>query len=245
AISLVAIGLGGILHQRDHERFDEIALDMALILVAGAVVTLRWSPAASAILWGRGDWPLPERLGAVAAPIAAGCALLFGNVLLLVRGQTPAGTAAAAISAATAGFALAAVPLTLGLGPCCGASDAAGLAFVLAWLALAYAGLRVQNIGPEAFLPPHRDHGGSRLRMIIAPAVAVVMGAVIIDPAWSNLHGATAIGLALLGLLLALRVSQLLRATETQSAERAELNQSRAMIEVSQALAGTTRLDET
>src|SRR5690606_40196201 len=57
--------------------------------------------------------------------------------------------------------------------------------------------------------------------------------------------GATAIGLALLGLLLALRVSQLLRATETQSAERAELNQSRAMIEVSQALAGTTRLDET
>ncbi|HEX6132925.1 MAG TPA: sensor domain-containing diguanylate cyclase [Longimicrobiales bacterium] len=245
AFSLVAIGLGGILHQREHERFDEIALDMALILVAGAVVTLRWSPAARAILNGAGQWPLAEAIAAFAVPIAAGCAILFGNVLLIVRGTTPAGPAAAAISAATAGLGLAAVPLTFGNGACCAASDAAGLAFVLAWFAFAYAGLRVQGIGTQAFLPLARDGAGGRLRMIVAPAVAVVMGFVIIDSAWSNLHGVTAIGLAAVGLLLALRVSQLLRATRSQSAERAELAQSRAMIEVSQALAGTTRLDET
>src|SRR5690606_11668890 len=246
AFALVATGLGGVLHHRDHERFDEIALDVLLMIGAGAVVVLRWSPAAHAILSGTGEWPMAERIGAFAAPIAAGTALLFGIVLLVVRGSSAAGPAAAALAAATGGLALAAIPLTIGQGPCCGASDAAGLAFVLGWLALAYGALRVLGIGPDAFQAERRAGAGSRLRLVVAPAVAVAMGAVIIDSAWDNpLHASIAIGLAGLGVLLALRISQLLRATRSQSAERIELMQSRAMIEVSQALAGTTRLDET
>ncbi|MGH7448985.1 MAG: diguanylate cyclase domain-containing protein, partial [Longimicrobiales bacterium] len=216
------------------------------ILTAATIVTLRWSPAAQHILHATGDWPLAERVAAFGAPIAAGCAFLFGSVLLLVRGVSPAGVAAAAIAAATAGFGLAAVPLALGRGPCCGTTDAAGLAFVLAWFSLAYAGLRVQNLGSAAFLTDGTEAAGRRLRMVVAPAVAIVMGGVIIDSARSGpLHSVTAAGLALLGLLLALRVSQLLHATRTQSEERVQLAQSRTMIEVSQALAGTTRLDET
>ena len=246
ALSLVAAGLGWILHQRDRERTIEIMLDGGLVLAAATVITLRWSPAAHNILTGTTDWPLPERIGAFAAPIAAGCAFLFGNVLLLVRGVSPAAVAAAAIAVATAGFGLTAAPLALGLGPCCGAADAAGLAFVLAWLALAYAGLRIQHVGPAAFLTEGGDTAGTRLRMVVAPAVALVMGGIIIDSTTNRpLHPVNAYTLAALGLLLALRVSQLLNDTRTQSAERVQLAQSRTMIEVSQALAGTTRLDET
>ena len=246
SLSFVALGLGWILHQRDRERMIEIVLDGGLVLTAATVLALRWSPAAFSILAGSGDWPLPEQIGAFAAPIAAGCAFLFGNVLLLVRGVSPAGVAAAAIAAATAGLGLTAAPLAIGLGPCCGAADAAGLAFVLAWFALAYGGLRIQNVGAAAFLTDSADTAGRRLRMVVAPAVAIVMGGVIIDSSVNRpLHGVTAVALAVLGLLLALRVTQLLYDTRTQSAERVQLAQSRTMIEVSQALAGTTRLDET
>lgn len=244
SLTLVALGLGWILHQRDHERITEIALDVGLIVTGAAVVTLRWSPAAHDILIGTSSLPLPERIGAFVVPVAAACAFLFGNVLLLVRGVSPAG--AAAVAVATGGFLLAGAPVALGLGPCCGAADATGLAFVLAWFSLAYAGLRAQTLGPPLFFGDGHDTAGRRLRMVVAPTVAVIMGVVVIESAWSSgLHSVTAFGLALLGLLLALRVSQLLNATRTQSAERLQLAQSRAMIEVSQALAGTTRLDET
>jgi diguanylate cyclase (GGDEF)-like protein len=246
SLSLIALGLGWILHQRDRERIIEIALDGGLVLATAAVLTLRWSPAAHNILSGAVHWPMPERIGAFAAPIAAGCAFLFGIVLLLERGVSPAAVPAAAIAAATAGFGLTAATLALGIGPCCGAADAAGLAFVLAWFSLAYAALGVRSIGPAAFFTDGGDTAGRRLRMVVAPAVAIVMGGIIIDSTRSGpLHSVTAIGLAVLGLLLALRVSQLLNDTRTQSAERVQLAQSRAMIEVSQALAGTTRLDET
>ena len=224
----------------------EILLDGGLVITAATVLTLRWSPAAHSILAGAVDSPLPERIGAFAAPIAAACAFLFGNVLVLVRGVSPAAVAAAAIAVAAAGLGLTAAPLALGLGPCCGAADAAGLSFVLGWFALAYAGLRVQNVGAAAFQTDSTDTAGRRLRMVVAPAVAIVMGGIIIDSTSNRpLHAVTGVVLAVLGLLLALRVSQLLYDTQTQSAERVQLAQSRTMIEVSQALAGTTRLDET
>ena len=246
ALSLVAIGLGWILHQRDRERIIEIVLDGGLVITAATVITLRWSPAAHNILTAAVDWPLPEKIGAFGAPIAAGCAFLFANMLLLVRGVSPAAMAAASLAIATAGFGLTAAPLALGLGPCCGAADAAGLAFVLAWFALAYAGIRIQHIGPAAFLADGGETAGTRLRMVVAPAVALVMGGVIIDSTTNRpLHPVNGYALATLGLLLALRVSQLLNDTRTQSAERVQLAQSRTMIEVSQALAGTTNLNET
>src|SRR5690606_9619145 len=71
SLSLVALGLGWILHQRDRERMIEIVLDGGLVLTAATVLTLRWSPAAHNVLSGTVDWPLPERIGAFAAPIAA------------------------------------------------------------------------------------------------------------------------------------------------------------------------------
>jgi diguanylate cyclase (GGDEF)-like protein len=246
SLVLVAAGLGSILYQRDRERVAEIALDVGMIIGAATVVTLRWSPAAGAILANDPSFDFAEVVGAFGAPIAAGCAILFGNVLLLVRGTSPAGAAAAALAAATAGLAIAAAPLTTGTGACCSASHSAGLAFSLGWLSLAFAALRVRAAGADAFQPVGDDAASSRLRMVVAPAVAIVMGAVVFDAAWGRpLHNATAAAAALLGMLIALRSSQLLTATRTLSAQRTELAQTRALIEVSQALAGTTRLDET
>jgi diguanylate cyclase (GGDEF)-like protein len=243
---LVAAALAMILHQRDEERTAEIALDIGMILVAATVVTLRWSPGVHAILADPGAFGAPEIVGTFGAPIATGCAFLFGSVLLLVRGASPAGRAAAGIAAGTIGFGISAAPLAAGAGSCCSTTHASGLAFALGWLAMTYAALRVRQLGAGAFQPVGEEAAGSRLRMVVAPAVAIVLGAVVFDAAWGRpLHNGTAAAVALLGMLLALRSSQLLTAARTVSAQRDELAQTRALIEVSQALAGTTRLDET
>jgi diguanylate cyclase (GGDEF)-like protein len=72
------------------------------------------------------------------------------------------------------------------------------------------------------------------------------MAAIAVDSAWNGeLKPATAISVAALGMVLALRVTQLLFATRTLSAERIELYQSNALIELSRALSGTNDLQET
>jgi diguanylate cyclase (GGDEF)-like protein len=246
AMALFALGVAWILHQRDRERGAEIVLDAGLVLAAASVVTLRWSPAAAELLGPANHQPVMSAVAVLGAPIAAGCALLFGSVLLLVRGGSRAGHTAAAIAGASAAFALAVAPIALGRGDCCGPGDAAGLAHVAGWLALSYAGVRAARSGARGFRPVGQDAGGSRLRLVVAPMVALVMGAVVVDAAWRGpMNEPTAAAVGVLGLLLALRVSQLLFATSRQSAERLKLVQSRALIEVSHALSTTRELDET
>jgi diguanylate cyclase (GGDEF)-like protein len=246
AMSLFAIGVAWILHQRDRERMVEIGLDAGLVLAAVTVVTLRWAPAAQDLLQNPALHTTGQWIGVLGAPIAAGCALLFGSVLLIVRGGSRAGHTAAAIAAASAAFGLSVAPAALGRSACCSPDQLVGLAHILGWLAVAYAGVRAAAVGTRGFQPVGEDAGGSRLRLVVAPTVAMVMGAVVVDASQRGpLHEATAAALGVLGLLLALRVSQLLYATRSHSAERVQLVQSRALIEVSQALSGTRELDET
>jgi diguanylate cyclase (GGDEF)-like protein len=245
AMSLFAFGVAWILHQRDRERMLEIGLDAGLVLAAVTLVTLRWSPAARHVLDHPELYTPAQEIGLLGAPIATGCAFLFASVLLLVRGGSRAGHTAAAIAGASVAFGVAAAPLATGA-PCCDAAHPVGLAYIVGWLALSYAGVRATRMGTRGFQPVGMDAGGSRVRLVVAPAVAVVMGAVVVDASWRGpLQEATAVMVGVLGLLLALRVSQLLFATRTQSAERVQLVQSRALIEVSRALSGTRELDET
>jgi diguanylate cyclase (GGDEF)-like protein len=246
AMALFALGIGWILHQRDHERAFEIGLDAGLILAVATVVTLRWSPSARALVEGGPGLGMAEQVGILAGPIAAGCALIFGSVLLIVRGGSRAGISAAALAISAVAFALAMSPLAIEGGACCSADTPAGAAWIIAWLGLAYAAVRVRDLGADAFQPIGADAGGSRLRMVVAPAVAVTIAATVIDAAWHPpLQDATAVAIGLVGVLLALRMSQLLFATRSQSLERAQLAQSRALIDLSRALAGARRLDET
>jgi diguanylate cyclase (GGDEF)-like protein len=246
AITLFAIALAWILHQRDRGRVVEIGLDGGLLLAATTLVTLHWAPAAHAVVGYEVSFPTPVRIGVVLGPIAAGCAFLLGTVLLLVRGQSRAGHTVTALFVATIAFGLAVTPLALSGQACCAAGNPAGLAWTFGWLSLTYAGVRAARVGARGFRPVGADAGGSRLRLVVAPAVALVIGAVVVDSAVREpLHGPTAAALGVLGMLLALRVSQLLYATRTQSLERVQLSQSRALIEVSHALSATRELSET
>lgn len=244
AMGLFAVALGWMLYLRDRPQPLEAGLDGALMFMAATVITLHWSPAARSILADPAAFTTIERAGALAAPIATGCAVLLAGALVLLRGRRQWSAASVALAVATAFFAVAVAPLALAAGPCCEPARTSGLAFVLGWLCVGFAGLHAAR--RELGGPPAASWRGTRLRMIVAPAVAAVMAAIVIDSAWRGpMQQGTAVAVGVLGLVLALRVHYLLVATRSQTAERLQLAQSRALVEVSRALAGTTRLDET
>jgi diguanylate cyclase (GGDEF)-like protein len=245
AFALLAVALGWMLHQRDRPQPLESGLDSALLLMAATVITLRWSPAAHTILADPAAFTVMERVGTLAAPIAAGCAMMLAGALLLLRTGSRWSTVSVALTVAVACFSIAVAPLALGDGPCCAPNEMSGLAFILGWLCLGFAGLHAARAHELATIAAPVQ-GGTRLRMMVAPAVATVMAAVVIDSAWRGaMQQLTAVAVGVMGLLLAVRVYNLLVATRSQKAERLQLAQSRALVEVSRALAGTTQLDET
>jgi len=242
---LFALAVFWILHRRD-DRGLEIALDAGMILAAITVAMLRWTPAAQALLRGAEPASFLALVGTVAVPGAAVTAILFALVLVVDRGGSRAATSAAALAVAAVAFGVGAAAVALGTSDCCSRTDPAAVVSVAGWLAVAWAALRAIRMGAVSFENPSALAGGTHLRMVVPPAVAVVMGAAVIDSAWRGpFENPTALAVGFLAVLLALRISQLLFATRSQSAERLALSQSRAMIEVSQALSGTTRLDET
>lgn len=244
-MGLLALGLGWMLHQRDRQPRNEIALDSTLLFMAAAAITLRWSPAARSIVADPAAYTLAERLGTLGAPIAAGCAILLSFTLVLVRGSRRWRATSTALALAGVCFGIAVAPLALGLGVCCAPDHAAGIAFVAGWVCLGFAGLHAAH-GGEGTVASRWTEGPDRLRMLVAPAVATVIAIIVIDSAWSgSLQRLTAGAVGTLGLLLAVRVHQLLVATRSQTAERQQLAQSQALVEVSQALSGTNRLEET
>jgi diguanylate cyclase (GGDEF)-like protein len=245
AVALLAIAVGWMLQQRDRTRAIESGLDAGLVLAAVTAATLHWGPGTAALSHGVFD-PIIVGVAVLTAPVVAGCALLLAAVLLAVRARAPGSQAAPGLAVGAALFCIAVAPLALGYGFCCAPDHWSGPIWAAGWLAVAYAGVRAADGGPSEFLPAARDAGGNRLRVVVAPAVAAVMAAVLVDGAWRGpINDETVVGMGLLGLLLALRVSQLLFSTRGYDAARVKLQQSRALIDVSHALARTRELDET
>jgi diguanylate cyclase (GGDEF)-like protein len=246
AMAILAVATGWILHQRDRGRALEIGLDAALVVAAAAVITLHLSPAARAILGNGVTDSVAAHLGAFVAPSAAGCAFLLAAILFLVRNESPAGAAAPALLASTAAFAVAVAPLAMGAGACCGPTDRSGIAWALGWVGLAYAGVRAAGGGGSQLPHGGWEAGGSRLRLVVAPSVALLMGVLLVDASLRQPLGqGTAVALGVLGMLLSARLAQLLLATRAQSVERMQLGHSRALVEVSHALSTTRDLEET
>jgi GGDEF domain-containing protein len=244
-LGLLALGLGWMLHRRDRQPRVEIALDATLLFMAATVITLRWAPAARSIIADPAAHTVAQRLGTLGAPIAAGCAILLSFTLVLARGGPRWRAASIALALAAVCFGIAVAPLALGRGVCCAPDHVAGIAFVAGWLCLGFAGLHAAH-GGEGTVANRSAEGTDRLRMLVAPAVATVIAFIVIDSAWhGSLQRLTAGAVGMLGLLLAVRVHQLLLATRSQTAERQQLAQSQALVEVSQALSGTNRLEET
>jgi diguanylate cyclase (GGDEF)-like protein len=253
ATALFAGAVGWLLRQRTCGRTLELALDAALVLTAVGVAALRWYNL---------DWTiasaLPGNTAVFAAALAAGAAGVVGIVLVIARSEASgrkfaaAGTATLPLAVAGTALGISVLPLAsmhgadTASGLCCMPTEIAGLAFVLGWLGLAAAGLR-------ALRPDPADHdlvgtiaAASRARLVVAPLAALLMGSVALDSAVNTpITDTVAAGLSLLGILLAVRLSHLLFATRSYSAEQLELAHSVALIEVSHALSGTRQLDET
>jgi diguanylate cyclase (GGDEF)-like protein len=246
AVVVFGVGLGWILHLRDRLRFLDVTLDAALVLAAAIVVLLHFSPAARLAVMNPTSSTTVAVVGALAAAAAIGSTLLFAMVLLVVRRAPQSRVLAISFAVATAGLAAALVPVGFGLDVCCHDSGLGRSGFVLGWAGVAVAGWAGGRRGRPAFRSVGSNPAHSRLRMVVAPGVALVMGVIVAG--WRGnpeLAPATAVAFGALAALLALRVTQLLFTTHTLSAERAELHQSRALIELSHALSATTDLQET
>jgi diguanylate cyclase (GGDEF)-like protein len=172
--------------------------------------------------------------------------LAFALVLLLSQRKSSGAESAAALAGSAALLALSITPIALGNNGRDPVPLAYDVATVAGWGFLAFSSLRIATSTAGHFAGPFADPASARLRQSVAPIVALVMAAAVLDGSFRPpIRESTAIALGVLGVVLALRVSHLLEATKNRNAERRQLAQSRALIEVSQALAGTTELDET
>jgi diguanylate cyclase (GGDEF)-like protein len=244
ALALFAVGLAWTIHQRDRGRQTEIALDVVLIVGAASVALMRWAPGVYAVMEDPAAYDFVATIDTIITPVAAVCGIAFATVLVSSLRNSRAGDSAAAIAGAAILLGVSAVPPAMG-----GLAGTPGTPFVLAqlcgWGLLAFAGLRVHGGGTELFLPADTDPGGAQLRQGVAPVVALVVAVLVVDAGTRDPLGEpTAVAVGLLCVGLALRVSRLLEATRDRHAEQLKLAQSRALVEVSHALAGATNLDD-
>lgn len=231
-------GLVVIIQQSERGRRFELGMDVMLTVAAAAVVVLRWAPGVAVV-------PDPITAGwalVAAGPIAALCAALLMMVVLASPPATLPQKSTRALGAATIALVLTAVPQAAAGVACCRPEAPTHLAAVGMWVFVMFAGASALEAGGRGVIAPQ----GEKLRQFVAPAVAVVLALVAIDASVNPPIGrTTALAFGGLAVLLALRLNQLLHATRTLVAERRELAQTRALIEVSRALAGEHDLDST
>jgi diguanylate cyclase (GGDEF)-like protein len=255
SVLLFAVASGWLLYRRCGLRAADIGMDGAFAATAAVAVIARWAPAASTLAdgaAGAGGAAIGGALARVAmfaAPAAAGAALLFAGALATLRADQV--TRAASIHAgrisllgAAAAFVVATTALASGAAACCVPGQLSGFAFAIGWLCVGGAALTLRPAATAGRQALPAD--GGRARLMLAPAAAVLLTAILADAAWrAPLSGTAALATGALGLVLTARVFQLLLVARTLSEERVQLARSRALVELSQALSGTTRLDET
>jgi diguanylate cyclase (GGDEF)-like protein len=240
----IAAGLVWTVHQRDRYRGAEIALDVFLVVGAVFVALIRWAPGVQQVIERDAASSFVASFDTIVGPLAAICAVAFAAVLLASLRSSRAGDSAAAIAGAAVLLAISTLPAALLISVA--VAGPFRMAAIVGWGFVAYAGTRVVQGGSELFLPADADAGGARLRQGVAPVVALLVAVVVVSAGvGAPLTHTTAIVCGLLSTGIALRVSRLLEATRDRHSEQRQLAQSRALVEVSRALAGATHLDET
>jgi diguanylate cyclase (GGDEF)-like protein len=227
------------LHETERGGLVDLALDVALIVAAASLVLSRWAPGTEAAL---ATDSVATTFLIVFAPVVALSTLLLAAVLVTTRNTPLAPGALLGIAGAVGFMVISAVPQIMTGAACCHPESPTTLAAIGLWTCLTYA-------GAQAFLNRDQIFGGTdgqRLRQVVAPIVAIVLAGTSIEAAIDPPLGTgTALALGVTGALVALRLTQLLTATRMQAFERRELAQTRALVEVSRALAGKTDLDAT
>ena len=230
-----------ILHGRERGRTAEIVLDGALLATAVTVVVLHWAPSVDAAT-GSGGLSLVTRFALIATPALALSIGALGAVVASWRADARATRVSVGLGVLF--LAVSALPVTFGRSLSADPASYTALAFIAGWGLLTVAA-QTRRARDAHDLSADRA-GGLQLRHLMAPTVAVVMGAVAIDAVMRpSARATTALALGLLGAMLALRTAQLLRSTHRLPAQRRQLAQTRALVDLSRALAGTTDLDET
>jgi diguanylate cyclase (GGDEF)-like protein len=237
--ALFVAGIVVSIQQSERGRWPELGMDAALVIVAATVMMLRWSPGIQQVL---DSSSFPSGLLAIFAPVMSFCAALFMVVLLASPPASLPKSTGYALAMAGVGLIISTLPQVITGSPCCHDNSPATLAAAGMWVFLTVAGATALRAGGRGVVVPQ----GERLRQYVAPTVAVILAAISID---TSLHPTaerrTAIAIGVLAVLLALRLTQLLHATRSQVAERRELAQTRALMEVSRALSGANDLDDT
>lgn len=233
---------GGIVvsvHAQERGRLMELALDVALIVTAASLVVVRLAPAPRATLAADPDAAI---LLLIFAPVIALSSLLLIAVMLTGRRKHVDSGEALAMAGAVLCLSLTAIPQVLDGGACCHTGSLTTLAAIGIWFfILCAAGCTWLADEPDLPLA-----GNTRLRQFVAPSVAIVLAGVSMEVALGEPFGPrSSLALGVLGALVALRLTELLNATRLQVTERRELAQTRALVEVSRALAGKNDLDTT
>jgi diguanylate cyclase (GGDEF)-like protein len=222
----------------------EVALDGALLLAIAAAVVLR---VVVEPLTEPGSVTQGTMLRFLAGPLASVASLFFAGLLLIWRHPALPARAVARLAAGAAVFAGTNFLVSLGLDP---QPASAGDAFELLWLA----GWALLIGAGAAGIPSSGAELGKRdpsalatiLRRALVPGAALLLGAAAIDAAFHRSPKVeTELALAVVGVLLALRLAYMIRAADRQTEERRQLAHTRALVEVSHALACTTDVDET
>ena len=236
---LFVTGLVVLIQQSERGRWLELGMDAALVVAAAAVVMLRWAPGIQQALDGGS---FATGLLVIFGPVTAYCAALFMVVLMLSLPASLPKAAAYALGLATIALIISAAPQVFTGTACCHEESPTTAASVGMWVFLTVASAAAIRSGGSGIVVPQ----GERLRQFVAPTVAVILAAISIDTSLNPpAERRTAIAIGVLAVLLALRLTQLLQATRAQVAERRELAQTRALMEVTRALSGADDLDVT
>ena len=231
-----------MLHGRERGRTGEIVLDAGLLATAVTVVVLQWAPSVDAAVGGSSGMSTLARFALITTPALALTVGALGVIVATWRADAPA--TRIPIGTGMLLLATSALPVVAGDTLSADPTSITALAFIAGWGLLALGAQARRTVG-AVDLPGERA-GGLQIRQLMAPTVAVVMGAVSIDAVLRpSARATTALALGLLGAMLALRCAQLLRSTRRLPAQRRQLAQTRALVDLSRALAGTNDLDET
>jgi diguanylate cyclase (GGDEF)-like protein len=224
--------------------WTEMVLD-ALLLAAAATALLlffRLEPLGAASgMSGRSQWLV------LAADLAALGSLFCGALLLSIRDVTVPPASLPWLALAPVALAVGSLGSAVGSPPGSGGttSGVAAIAWVTGWLMLAGAGASARSARVTTPSGELLRRLAAGLRRGVVPGTAVFLGLGAAVVGLTGRGGAVPVMLAVVGVLLAVRAATMLRVAERRGTERRQLAHTRALVEVSHALASTKELDRT
>jgi len=204
---------------RDQRLAIEIALDGVLVLLASAMLVLRFQLDQSV---SEGWLPIEQAAGLLLGQMSVAGSLLFTGLLVLWRDSELPGASVDALFVGALLFLFGNALITMGLDPMPGRSgDVFEAIRFTGWLAMTVAALIAARAPAASIVTERRASVARWMRLLIIPAAAIFLAGWAVDAAARR--GVTTLSAAAtvaLGLVLAARVSVALYAVEREADER-------------------------